>query len=67
MFPARADVGDAAKLKTVLLDGKRGFARAAQGQGGDGELLGHLVSDLQSGDAAMAESFYDAYKDKGSS
>ncbi len=22
MFPARADVGDAAKLKTVLLDGK---------------------------------------------
>jgi len=23
MFPARADVGDAAKLKTVLLDGKR--------------------------------------------
>src|SRR5215831_7291485 len=28
---------------------------AAQGQGSDGELLGHVVPDLQSRDAAVAE------------
>jgi thiol-disulfide isomerase/thioredoxin len=64
MFPTRADVGDAAKLKTVLLDGKRVSLEQLKGKV---VMVNFWATWCPTCKVEMPQwqKLYDAYKDKG--
>jgi thiol-disulfide isomerase/thioredoxin len=64
MYPARADVGDAAKLKTVLLDGKPVSLDQLKGKV---VMVNFWATWCPTCKAEMPQwqKLYDAYKDKG--
>ena len=64
MFPARADVGDAAKLKTVLLDGKRVSLEQLKGKV---VMVNFWATWCPTCKVEMPQwqKLYDAYRDKG--